>query len=257
MITSLATHRLCRLLLTATMLPAFAVCRWYRKYTPMECARLCSKIYNFYGKTCTHFSRQWIQTKVPEHSDHCGRDGEVIASDMPAHGAWGSAGVGTGAYSFRGQCLFFNSQNNECCSTKAAWREEGNPPSDSNYCEAKYGARKDAWDSKHRSWRLKTQAFTPTEAWPVTSLGRRLSDEASQVKYDGEASNVHEIFFPNGTRFWVDEVGEPVDEEPIPSPEEAREQQQQQQGRQLSAEPEQFGEQLWHAVSDAWQSLWR
>jgi len=38
---------------------------WYKKYTPMECARLCSKIFNFYGKTCTHFARQWIQSRVP------------------------------------------------------------------------------------------------------------------------------------------------------------------------------------------------
>ena len=72
---------------------------WYKKYTPQECARLCSKIHNFYGKSCTHFSRQWIKTSIPEHSDSCGRDGEAIADDMPAHGAFGSAGIGAGVWS--------------------------------------------------------------------------------------------------------------------------------------------------------------
>ena len=51
--------------------------RWYKKYTPQECARLCSKISNFYGSSCTHFSRQWITSRIQEHSDTCGRDGEV------------------------------------------------------------------------------------------------------------------------------------------------------------------------------------
>jgi len=171
---------------------------WYKKYTPQECARLCTKISNFYGKSCTHFSRQWITSLVPEHNDMCGRDGETLETDMPPHGAWGSAGVGTGAYKYRGQCLFFNSANDHCCSTKAAWREAG-ADTDSNYCQAKYGDRSDQWDSKHRSWRLKTQAFTPTEAWPVTSLGRRMAED----KLDGEDSLTHEFFFPNGTRFWI------------------------------------------------------
>jgi len=85
---------------------------------------------------------------------------------------------------------------------------------DDNHCEAKYpGDRKDAWDSKHRSWRLLApQAFTPTEAWPVTSLGRRLSDAANHKQYDGESPEVHEIVLPNGTRFWVEEKGIPLDE---------------------------------------------
>lgn len=163
---------------------------------------MCSKISNFYGKSCTHFSRQWIKSSIQDHSDSCGRDGEAIASDMPAHGAYGSAGVGRGSYTFRGQCLFFNSANNECCATKAAWREEGSD-TDSNYCQAKYGDREDAWNSKHRSWRLKTQTFTPSEAWPVTSFGRRLSDTRPSDFKTGEESHVHELFYPNGTRFWA------------------------------------------------------
>lgn len=180
---------------------------WYKKYTPQECARLCSKISDFYGKSCTHFSRQWIKSNVDQHSDTCGRDGEDMADDMPAHGAWGSAGTGTGTYTFRGQCLFFNSENNECCSTKAAWREAGTD-TDSNYCQAKYGDREDKWDSKHRSWRLKVHHFTPTEAWPVTSRGRRLSDmrrltEKPADLKTGEERHVHEMFFENGTAFWA------------------------------------------------------
>ena len=172
----------------------------------MECARLCSKIHNFYGKSCTHFSRQWIQSKVPEHSDSCGRDGEELESSMPARGAWGSAGVGKGTYSYRGQCLFFNSPNNECCSTKAAWTESdtiigGTGTTTDQYCQNKYGDREDAWNSKHRSWRLLHQAFTPTEAWPVTSLGRRLSDKP--LGASGDDAGLHEFFLPNGTRFWA------------------------------------------------------
>jgi len=181
---------------------------WYKKYTPQECSRLCAKIHNFYGKSCTHFSRQWITTRVPEHSDVCGRDGETLTSDMPAHGAWGSAGTGAGTYTFRGQCIFFNSANDHCCSTKAAWREAGGD-TDSNYCEAKYpSGRADAWDSKHRSWRLKVNTYTPTIPWPVTSAGRRLG-EATSV--NGSDSGVHELFLPNGTSFWAfeDEVEAP------------------------------------------------
>jgi len=248
-------------------------CSWYRKYTDMECARLCSKISNFYGKTCTHFSRQWINSKIPEHNDVCGRDGDTVPAGTPERGAWGSAGTGTGKYLFRGQCLFFNSPNNECCATKAAWNEEGTN-TNSNHCQAKFGDRKDNWNSKHRSWRLKTQQFTPTEAWPVTSLGRRLSDEASNKKYDGESPDWHELFFPNGTRFWVEDAGEPLDEEPIPkdmmgdekpSADAATENA---AGRKLSAEEplgvaagvEAFDasvHQLLRAASDTWQAFWR
>lgn len=224
---------------------------WYRKYTPMECARLCSKIHNFYGKSCTHFSRQWINTKVPEHSDVCGRDGETLPTSTPAHGAWASAGTGTGSYTYRGQCVFFNSANNECCATKAAWREEDSNM-DSNYCTAKYGDRQDAWDSKHRSWRLKTQAFTPTVPWPVTSLGRRLSEEANGVQYDGESAEMHEIFFPNGTRFWVEDGEAPAVEAPT--------QKRAALDPAVNAAESYFiidmWRQLWHTASNAWGQLW-
>ena len=159
---------------------------------------MCSKIHNFYGKSCTHFSRQWITTQIPEHNDLCGRDGETLATNMPVHGAWGSAGVGTGSYTYRGQCVFFNSPNNHCCSTKAGWTEAGGSTTD-QYCQNKYGERKDAWDSKHRSWRLLTQAYTPTAAWPVVSGGRRLAES----ELDGEKTHMHELILPNGTRFWT------------------------------------------------------
>lgn len=165
---------------------------------------MCAKIRNFYGSSCTHFSRQWITSRVPEHSDTCGRDGETLPTDMPAHGAWGSAGVGTGAYTYRGQCIFFNSLNDHCCSTKAAWREAGTD-TDSSYCQNKYGDRTDAWDSKHRSWRLKTSAFTATADWPVVSSGRRLAELAGRGGLNASDLLVHEFFFPNGTRFWATE----------------------------------------------------
>ena len=122
---------------------------------------------------------------------------------MPAHGAWGSAGTGAGRYTFRGQCLFFSSPNDHCCSTKAAWTEDGVNTA-STYCQTKFGDRRDMWDSKHRSWRLKTQAFSPTEAWPVVSAGRRLADEA-RGGLNVDDPLVHEMFLPNGTRFWATE----------------------------------------------------
>jgi len=177
---------------------------WYKRYTPQECARLCAKISNFYGSSCTHFSRQWITSRIPEHSDTCGRDGETLAANMPAHGAYGSAGVGTGTYTYRGQCVFFNSPNVHCCSTKSGWREALSDASDSDHCQGRYGDRKDNWDSKHRSWKLTTTGFTPASgaAWPVTSAGRRLGDEAANA-YNGTDAGVHEFFLPNGTRFWA------------------------------------------------------
>ena len=175
-------------------------CSWYRKYTDMECARLCSKISNFYGKTCTHFSRQWINSKVPEHNDVCCRDGDTIPAGTPERGAWGSAGTGTGKYLFRGQCLFFNSPNNECCATKAAWHEEG-VNTNSNHCQAKFGDRKDNWNSKIAR-RLKTQQFTPTEAWPVTSPAEVASATRRATKSTmGRARIGTSCSFPTGPGF--------------------------------------------------------
>lgn len=191
---------------------------WYRKYTPHECARLCSKIKNFYGKSCTHFTRQWITTDIPEHDDSCGRDGDtgVISPTFASaakYGSYGSAGTGGGSYKYRGQCIFFNSPNDECCATKAAWREAGvsgpSPDMDDNYCQAKYGDRQDAWNSKHRSWRkMPSSTFTPSSAWPVASLGRRLSAERPKG-LDGESPGVHELIFANGTTAWSLEEADP------------------------------------------------
>jgi len=225
---------------------------WYKKYTPQECARLCAKISNFYGKTCTHFTRQWITTRIAEHSDVCGRDGETLDANMPVHGAWGSAGTGAGTYTYRGQCLFFNSPNDHCCSTKAAWREDGGD-TDSNYCTSKYGARHDSWDTKHRSWRLLPGgAFTPTAAWPVVSAGRRLDES----RLNGSDSLVHELFHPNGTRFWAVEdlvddtygikVNDPEDEAG------QRRLEEDEVGTILGA-----GRRLLDMAFAAWQQLWR
>ena len=231
--------------------PFFSWHRWYKKYTPQECARLCSKISNFYGSSCTHFSRQWITSRIQEHSDTCGRDGEVLPANMPAHGAWGSAGVGTGTYTYRGQCVFFNSVNNHCCSTKVAWREVGTD-TDHNYCQGKYGERKDNWDSKHRSWRKLAGDFTPSEAWPVTSAGRRLSDEYNKRGLDGNKSHIHELFLPNGTRFWAVEDEEEVvtyDVQVIGAEEEGEEEEGERQ------QEEEDGGSFWGIV-EAWKEEW-
>jgi hypothetical protein len=181
------------------------------KYTPQECARLCSKIHNFYGKSCTHFTRQWISTDIDEHEDSCGRDGDdgfkVDRGDAP-FGDKGSAGVGTGKYTYRGQCIFYDSPNHDCCSTKAAWREVDGD-SDSDYCQAKYGERKNNWDNKNRSWRKKVAGFSPTVAWPVTSLGRRL-ESTHPSHFDGERADMHELLLVNGTSVWVAERSEPM-----------------------------------------------
>jgi len=185
---------------------------WYKKYTPQECARLCSKVHDFYGKQCTHFTRQWITTDIEEHSDSCGRDGDSATGDIEVPlGGYASAGVGAGSYKYRGQCIFFSSDNDECCSTKAAWREAG-VDTDSSYCQDKYGDRQDAWNSKHRSWRS-SQDFTPTSAWPVTSRGRRL--EALPQGANAEHPGIHELILLNGSRLWTveeDLVAEDVTE---------------------------------------------
>ena len=233
--------------------------RWYKKYTPQECARLCSKISNFYGSSCTHFSRQWITSRVPEHSDTCGRDGEVLPANMPAHGAWGSAGVGTGTYTYRGQCVFFNSPNNHCCSTKVEWRTSASS-NDDNFCTARYGDRKDNWDSKHRSWRKSAGDFTPSEAWPVASAGRRLGEDA-HVTHDANKTHIHELFLPNGTRFWAFE-----DEFEVPTYDEVVLNAAEEEGEEGDEGEEEEGEQrrlqeednsVWGYVEAAWEKLWR
>ena len=121
---------------------------------------------------------------------------------MAPTGEFGSAGVGSGSYKFRGQCVFFNSDNNECCSTKAAWREAGTDM-DSSYCEDKLGSRADNWDNKWRSWRLKNSTFEASGAWPVTSRGRRLGQTRPAGADPDLQPHVHEFQYPNGTSFWV------------------------------------------------------
>ena len=179
---------------------------WYKKYTPQECARLCAKIQDYYGKNCTHFTRQWITSDIKEHADSCGRDGDAGLTGGPLYGTFESAGTGAGQYTHRGQCIFFNSANDECCATKAAWRETLLTQADSDHCQSAYGDRKDNWNSKHRSWRLSKQGFDTTNsrpAWPVTSRGRRLSAYTGHV--DGEDPLIHELVFTNGTKLLVNE----------------------------------------------------
>ena len=180
-------------------------------YTPQECSRLCAKISGFYGKGCTHFSRQWITTKIENHMDNCGRDGDAGTAAGGVGSSFGSAGVGTGVeaasgkYRYLGQCIFFSSENKDCCATKQEWTKNLDG-SVSSYCGNKYGDIHDNWDSKHRTWRLKKSVgteFTPSSTWPVTSSGRRLAEAPPP----GGASNAtwHELVFLNGTKFYASE----------------------------------------------------
>lgn len=160
---------------------------------------MCAKIHNFRGQSCTHFTRQWIQSGLPEHNDGYGRDGDTISGADT--GGPGSAGTGTGRYSYRGQCIFFSSPNSECCATRQKWEDTS---SNSAYCQVKFGERKDSWNSKHRSWRLATSTFSPTATWPVTSFNRRLSESGFR-NATGEEPEVHELIFPDGSTTWVNE----------------------------------------------------
>ena len=79
-----------------------------------------SKVKDFDGKWCTHFSRQWAHSDVEEHSDMCGRDGDPMMAHHPVMelsaswrgpragprsmaraetGTWTAAGAGAGEYS--------------------------------------------------------------------------------------------------------------------------------------------------------------
>ena len=146
---------------------------------------------------------------MPEHNDACGRDGDTPAADVPPYGAFGSAGAGAGSYTFRGQCLFFSSVNTDCCATKVNWGTALASGAANTHCTDKYTTLHDNWNSKHRSWRKKHNGVTPASAWPVTSLGRRLTEERPRGA-SGEDALVHELFLANGTSFWAaEELEEP------------------------------------------------
>ena len=161
---------------------------WHRGYTPQECARLCSKVKDvpgFEGKWCTHFSRQWAHSDVEEHSDMCGRDGDPMMAHHPVMelstswrgpragprsvaraetGTWTAAGVGAGEYSYPAQCIFYYSENDDCCATKKGWTT-ANPHvagASSTHCTDRFGAMSDHWNTKHRTWKV---AHTPA-TWP-------------------------------------------------------------------------------------------
>jgi hypothetical protein len=194
---------------------------WYRKYTDTECARLCAKVSNFHGHTCSHFSRQWIHTKIKEHDDTCGRDGDG-GDGVGTTGSYGSGGVGHGPdpdlkYTYKGQCIFFDSPNRDCCATKVGWQMNLDGTASSTHCTDKYGSRTDKsvggdnWDSKHRSWRLSQDTavslgFTPSAPWPIVNRAKTpnpLGINRRLAEADIETEDVHEFFFPNGSSFWA------------------------------------------------------
>ena len=170
---------------------------WHRGYTPQECARLCSKVKAFGGKWCTHFSRQWAHSDVEEHSDMCGRDGDPMMAHHPVMelstswrgpragprsvaraetGTWTAAGGGAGEYSYPAQCIFYYSENDDCCATKKGWTT-ANPHvagASSTHCTDRFGARSDHWNTKHRTWKV-AHAPAPwppaaNPAWPTKGI---------------------------------------------------------------------------------------
>jgi len=181
---------------------------WKRQYTPQECARLCSKIKNYHGaSSCTHFSRNWIQTDIPQHNDNCGRDGDSGTSNTNTPAEFtgnnpGSAALGSGSYTYKGQCQFYNSANADCCATRKGWTDGGS-------CNSMYGSTpEDNWKKYHRTWAVTTDAYTPTTNWPIVRAAGRRLNELPNAQGD-EPSHVHVLFFPNGTAFWApeDEAG--------------------------------------------------
>ena len=146
-----------------------------------------SKIKNYHGKFCTHFSRMWINTKIEEHDDNCGRDGDAGADAggqgwVPKDGStnYASAGVGAppsgGSYTYKAQCVFFQSGNKDCCATKAGWSTAIGLDDLAGSADACSGTPADNWKDKMRSWLLETRGYTPTKSWPIERARTALSD---------------------------------------------------------------------------------
>ena len=86
-----------------------------------------------------HFSRQWIHSSIGAHADMCGRDGDVgqfhggwNVGKLDRQGTWTSAGTGTGYYTYKAQCIFFSSPNEDCWYADPAWSR--NPRDAHPYC---------------------------------------------------------------------------------------------------------------------------
>ena len=196
-----------------------------KKYNPQECARLCSKIKNYHGKFCTHFSRMWINTKIEEHDDNCGRDGDAGADAggqgwVPKDGStnYASAGLGApptgGSYTYKAQCVFFQSGNKDCCATKAGWSTAIGLDDLAGSADACSGTPADNWKDKMRTWRLETRGYTPSKSWPIERAAgarRRLSDASVRAanatvleeEWDEFVDEWHELVLPNGSTWWV------------------------------------------------------
>ena len=86
------------------------------------------------------------------------------------------AGVGAGEYSYPAQCIFYYSENDDCCATKKGWTT-ANPHvagASSTHCTDRFGARSDHWNTKHRTWRVahKPSTWPPAAnpAWPTKGI---------------------------------------------------------------------------------------
>ena len=103
----------------------------------------------------------------------CGRDGDGDDGAPPRDGAervvararagprsvaraetgtWTAAGAGAGEYSYPAQCIFYYSENDDCCATKKGWTT-ANPHvagASSTHCTDRFGAMSDHWNTKHR-----------------------------------------------------------------------------------------------------------
>ena len=126
----------------------------------------------------------------------CGRDGDPMMAHHPVMelgtswrgpratssvaraetGTWTAAGTGAGEYSYPAQCIFYYSENDDCCATKKGWTT-ANPHvagASSTHCTDRFGAMSDHWNTKHRTWKVahKPATWPPTAnpAWPTKGI---------------------------------------------------------------------------------------
>ena len=127
----------------------------------------------------------------------CGRDGDPMMAHHPVMelstswrgprsgprsvaraetGTWTAAGAGAGEYRYPAQCIFYYSENDDCCATKKGWTT-ANPHvagASSTHCTDRFGAMSDHWNTKHRTWKV-AHAPAPwppaaNPAWPTKGI---------------------------------------------------------------------------------------
>ena len=92
---------------------------------------------------------------------------------MPKDGStnYASAGLGAppsgGSYTYKAQCVFFQSGNKDCCATKAGWSTAIGLDYLAGSADACSGTPADNWKDKMRTWRLETRGYTPSKSWPI------------------------------------------------------------------------------------------